>query len=206
MNRSLWGALLAVLAVGLLATLLRRFSGGVSSVTPTPQPPDAVLDEIEDRMDDPESGGAESIAVTSDGLKFVPIGDQVQLLHPADPAAGPAVAGDGDAGPGRPGEKLSAGDFTGVRVVRGTAGFGPWRLEALGPDGEYLPFPFETEEAARAALAMLERRGIARAARGEDGNPIPPSAGDFEEARRRYEETENELAMSGDDPIDEEKR
>jgi hypothetical protein len=93
------------------------------------------------------------------------------------------------------------GDFTGARVVQGAADEGPWRFEALGRDGEYAAFVFETREGADAALSVFQSRGIVRCGQDEDGNPAPPSAEQFEEARRIYMETEAALESS-DDPED----
>jgi len=94
-----------------------------------------------------------------------------------------------------------AGDFTGARVVQG-GGDTPWRLEALGRDGEYTLFSFETRDAAQGALGLFESRGIIRLGTDEDGREMTPSAEHFAEARRIFEETENELAMAPD-PEDE---
>jgi hypothetical protein len=96
---------------------------------------------------------------------------------------------------GLTGEPFHPGDFSAARVVRGAAGLDPWRLEALGPDGEYMTFGFDSEEAARTALGLLEQRGVVRRPLDDDGQPIPPSPGDFEEARRRAEQTERELEL-----------
>jgi hypothetical protein len=201
MDSSLTTALIAVAGVGVLAVLLRRLSGRGSETIVAPPSPDAVLDEIQAEVEPDGFESEDPVAVTSDGQQFVPMGQQVQLLPPEDPeAAGDAPEGVHPHG----GERLNAGDFTGARVRRGSGGFGPWRLEALGPEGEYLPFPFETEDAARSALAMLESRGIVRAPRDEDGTPLPPSPEEFEEARRRHEETENQLATWADEPLEDE--
>ena len=91
------------------------------------------------------------------------------------------------------------GDFTGARVVHGAADEGPWRFEALGRDGEYTAFVFETREGADAALGVFESRGVIRLGRDEDGNPVPPSAEQFEEARRIFLETEAALELDDDD-------
>ena len=95
---------------------------------------------------------------------------------------------------GKPGSALSSGDFTGARIKRGAVDIVPWLLETLGRDGEYIPFSFETEDGARAALKLIEAFKIVRRPLDEDGNPIPPSPEDFEEARRRR----RDLAGPGD--------
>ncbi len=100
------------------------------------------------------------------------------------------------------GERLRPGDFTAARVSRGAPETEPWRVEALGPEGEYISFGFGAEAAARAALAALERHRVVRRPLDEDGNPIPASSEDFEEARLRAEQTFEELASFEDDPGD----
>lgn len=97
-----------------------------------------------------------------------------------------------------PGTTLGAGDLTGARVVRGSADSGPWRLETLGRDGDFGFHPFGAEEAARAALDLLERKGVVLKTVDEHGT-VPASPEDFEEARRRYEATEAELAVGDED-------
>jgi len=97
----------------------------------------------------------------------------------------------------KPGMILNAGDFTAARIRR-DAGASLWRLETLGRDGDFGFFPFETDPGARIALAMLQKLGIVRVELDEDLQPIPPSPEDFEEARRRYDETERALALEND--------
>ena len=74
----------------------------------------------------------------------------------------------------------------------------PWRVETLGRDGEYGAFDFETEDGARAALLLLERFRIVRRPLDDEGNPIPASPEDFEEARRRYEDSWRALSLESD--------
>jgi hypothetical protein len=207
MPGGLTSAFVAVGGVLVLAVLLRRFSGGGVEVTPAPFPaePPGREDEDEDPAGDEDGNDGEAIAVTSDGRHFVPMGRHVQLMAAEEGVGGVLAHGEETAG-GAPAERFAPGDFTGARVGRGAGGFGPWRLEVLGPEGEYIPFPFETEEAARAALAMLERRGVVRAPRDEDGVARPPSPEQFEEARRRYDETEHELATWADEPLEDDER
>src|SRR3990172_2697740 len=45
-------------------------------------------------------------------------------------------------------EQLGRGDLIAARVKRGAPDHDPWRLEALGRDGEYQAWRFETEDAA----------------------------------------------------------
>jgi hypothetical protein len=110
----------------------------------------------------------------------------------------PGAAG-GPAGDRKPGTPLEIADFTGARIVPGVAGEYAWRLETLGRDGDFGFFPFATRAGAEAALELLEHYDIIRRPVDEDGDPIPPSAEDFEEARSRYEETEAALAVDDDD-------
>ena len=63
----------------------------------------------------------------------------------------------------------------------------------MGREGEYTAFVFETREGADAALAAFTSRGVIRIGTDEDGNPMPPSAEQFAEARRVFLETEQAL-------------
>lgn len=205
--------LLVVAGVALAAWLLRRFSGddGIDRESLAGRagepgrglpPASASADEFEDD----EADGSEPIAaITSDGLMFIPFEQGVQLLIPAsrdelaEEYGTQAVSHDRVAG------MLSCGDLGAARVVRGAPGVDPWRLEALGRDREYLAWGFETEEAARAALDLIERV-IVRAPTDADGDPLPAGAAEFAEARKIHEETEQELAMMPDEEESEEPR
>ena len=206
MNPVLTGVL-AVGAVVLVALLAR--SGSRSEETPRPvndAPPvdDEGLAVTEDDADgEDEWESVDVVAVTSDGYAFVPDTHVVRLVPPHE--EGDAWKA-GETGRNRRGEMALAmtwhnGDFTGARVVQGAADEGPWRFEALGRDGEYAAFVFETREGADAALHLFESRGVVRVGHDEDGNPAPPSAEQFEESRRIFMETEAALEMS-DDPED----
>jgi hypothetical protein len=96
-------------------------------------------------------------------------------------------------------DALEVGDFTAARIVPGVAGEYAWRLETLGRDGDFGFFPFATRAGGESALELLGHYEIIRRPTDEDGNLIPPSLEDFEEARRRYEETEAALALDADD-------
>lgn len=137
----------------------------------------------------------EVVAVTSDGHAFVPDRHAVRLVPPDEEGEAWKAGEHAHGRRGAAGIAASwhAGDFTGARVARG-GGEDPWRLEALGRDGEYLLFVFETRDGAEAALKLFESRGVIRVGQDEDGNPAPPSAEQFAEARRIFEETERELA------------
>jgi hypothetical protein len=173
----------------------------------------------EDGADD-EDEGPEVVALTSDGWAFVPDGDEVELIPPGDPedvlpAGSSRAFGDGPSEdpsmqpgiPGapvnpktgrrmlgwKPGEHLDVGDLIAARIKRGAPDHDPWRLEALGRDREFRAWRFETEEAARAALDLVQTR-IVRPARDQDGEPVVIGDEDFAVARRIEEETEAELA------------
>lgn len=202
------GAIAAVVVVGLL---LR--GGSSKGADGSPSPPSEPARSERERGDDdeafeeaePDSGEEadddawdpdEVVAVTSDGYAFLPDVHAVRLLPPQE--EGEAWKAGESARAARVDAAVAAswhsGDFTGARVVRG-GGEDPWRLEALGRDGEFTLFSFETKDAADAALRLLEKRDVIRLGTDEDGNPMPPSAEQFAEARRIYEETEQALAM-----------
>jgi hypothetical protein len=196
-----------IVAVGAVAWMMRR--GGEDA----PARPEG---GVSPAPDDDDSSGAEGsdeeLAVTSEGDVFIPDGHSVRVM-PLDPDEMAAHHEDVEAGlfalsreerlalvarRGKPGQALQAGDLTAARIKRGAAGVVPWRLETLGRDGEYILFPFETEDGARAALDLLQGYGVVRRPRDEDGAPIPPSPEDFEEARRRYDESWRALAMENE--------
>lgn len=192
MSTSLLTALLAIAAVALVAVIARSSRPGEVTLPPreeeTPDPPGDEADGVEDGFED-----GEAAAISSDGLAFIGEDHAVRVVQfgedaPQPTAMAPTV-----------GERLSAGDFTAARVVRGAPGVDPWRLELLGRDGEFVLFPFETQDGAKTALALFESRGVVRAALDENGRPIPVPGEQFEEARRLHAETERELAMMHDE-------
>lgn len=221
MDSAMVGGLIAVGAVVLVALAARAMQKkSPSDVTPTPAPPStgwsdernvatAVLDadEGDDEDDDDDDGPEEHvIAVTTLGEALIAYHHAVRLVPPEEQGEGWKV-GAGIKSSNLRGEQTlamswHAGDFTGVRVVRGDGVEGAWRVEALGRDGEYTTFDFETREAAEAAKQLFELQRIVQLGEDEDGNPAPPSAEQFEEARRIYKETEAALEM----PEDEEPR
>jgi hypothetical protein len=183
-DRSVLTALATVAAVGVLALFLRRASGGTRDESiALPPPPDLEDEALEDAESAPDA-----VAMTSDGWAFVPDGTRVRLIAPAGPEAD---AGDILRGPA--GAHLDSGDYAGARVVRGAPDLDPWRLETLGRDGEYLAFAFETEDAARAALALLESR-IVSPPLDEDGHPRIPGEADYAAALERTLEGVSEIA------------
>ncbi len=220
MDSSLVGGLAAVLGVILIALFARSFrKAGDDDVTvarPAPSEPShedtyaAESDDDEgdvefpDGLDAPDAGHV--VAVTSGGNALVPDGHVVRMLPPEDSGEEWKVGAGIKSGTLRAekafGMTWSAGDLRGARVIRGAEDEGAWVLETLGRDGEYIPFDFETLEAAEAAKQMFERVGVVRIGEDEeDGQPAPPSSEQFEEARRIYRETLSELSMDeGEEP------
>ena len=209
--------ILMVVGVAVLALLLRWFSRDERSADKA-EPKDQVEALLAEVSGEEHAGMEGVVAITSDGWAFVPDGGEVQLIPPEGheddiptrsidaPGSGPDFLS-GRSGPVSPrtrrpvaswkvGEHIDHGDLVGVRVKRGAPDFDPWRLEALGRDGDYRAWFFETEEGARAAMELLER--VVRPPRDEDGEPYPPGPEDFEAARKRDEETEQALEHDDD--------
>jgi hypothetical protein len=213
----LTGGLVAVAVVVLVAMLARRGQSGDTSSdgSSSPEPgrdatpggseddrdPDARDDEGDEGEDQDDPHVA---AVTSQGEALVPIRHMVCLVPPEDEGEEWKV-GAGLRAANRRGElalsmSWQAGEFTGVRVTQGGGEYeGPWRLEALGREGEYITFSFETRDGAEAAKQLFERVGIVQLGEDEDGRPMPPSAEQFAEARRIYLETEAALELPDDE-------
>jgi hypothetical protein len=205
----MWLAVGLIVLIAAIGWFMRR--GAVDSVSaPGPR-----AQEAEPEAE--EEGDIQELAVTSDGALFIPDGYSVRIM-PLDPDEALTHQEDIESGlfalsreerlqlvarRGKPGQALSAGDFTAARIQRGAADVVPWVLETLGRDGEYIPFPFETDEGARAALAILQSRRIVRRPLDEEGREIPASPEDFEEARRRYDDSWRALALErepGEEP------
>lgn len=208
MDSTLVGGLGAVGAVVLIALLLRSANkpeqsrGSIAiedllseGATPPPGREDAGGDDDFDEDDDDEG---DVVAVTADNYAVVPRKHAVSLLPPDESGEGWKPGASHARGERAIGMSWHAGDLTGVRVVRGAADEGPWRFEGLGRDGEYMALVFETREGADAALAVFQSVGVVRVGEDDDGNPAPPSAEQFEEARRIYLETE--AALGDDEP------
>jgi hypothetical protein len=217
----------AVMAV--IATLMRR--GSVSDgdfVAPPegarpPEPSGAEVvedDDFDGMLDDDaaEPDAATVLAVTSDGQVFMPTGSAVRLLPLGDSHAAIASgqvrweqvrdailanARRSDGSGGMPGIPLDVADFSAGRVVRGAPDIDPWRLELLGLEGEYQPYAFETQEAATAALQMLERMQIIKRPLDDDGVPVPVPAEQYQAARQAFEDTFEELSNMPDVEQDE---
>jgi hypothetical protein len=193
MNQSVLTAIIAVAAVAVLGLLLRRITASPEAGTTAPTPdPESVPGDVDEIVED-SSETLEAVAVTSDGWSFMPLEDRdrVRLIPPLTPSEMEQVV------PRSAWEQLGRGDLIAARVKRGAPDHDPWRLEALGRDHEYRAWRFETEEAARAALALVGRC-IVRAPRDEDGSELALGDADFVEARRREEEIETELAAMPD--------
>ena len=221
MDNGLVGGLAAVAVVVVVAMLMRASSSTSGTKNAAPRAPAAPREpwregggniavaedddeRDEDDDDDDEAGDpGHVIAVTSDGAAFVPDRHAVRLVPPEEHGEAWKVgAGIKSANPR--GEQALAmswhsGDFTGARVVRGEADEGPWRMEAMGRDGEYTAFVFETRDGADAAQKLFERIGVVRLGEDEDGRPMPPSTEQFAEARRIYLETEAALDLPDDE-------
>src|SRR5262245_8887049 len=203
---------LVILAVIVLAALLawvmrmsnpRANTDAAAGDAPAPAPEEAA---------EPEEADEIEVAVTSDGEVLIPYGHSLRVVliaepnqmaeHKEDIAAG-IVSLDAEerARLGRrgAGATIQVGDFTAARVHRGRADVAPWLVETLGRDGDYGFLPFESEEGARAALALIEVVGIVRRPLDEEGRVVPSSPEDFEDALRRYEQTERELALGDPD-------
>src|SRR5882672_4740990 len=177
MDHGLVGGLVAVGVVVVLALILRASrTPDTSSASRPPEPPpppeparnrwrkfdDNVAvaehdprDASDDDDDDDDAGDeAQVIAVTSDGGAFVPDRHAVRLVPPEEQGeewkVGAGMRPTSLRGQAALAMSWHAGDFTGARVVRGGADEGPYRLEALGRDGEYTSFVFETREGADA--------------------------------------------------------
>lgn len=211
MNGSTLAVVVALVVVVLLALFMRRGSPTDSAGEPGSIPTsdaqnvDPVSGDGADPDDDDDADDDEVVAVTSDGYALVPDRHAVRMVPPDEEgeawkAGSHARNRRGDAAMAT---SWHAGDFTGGRVARG-GGEEPWRFEALGRDGEYTRIVFETREAAEAAMALFNSRGVICVLEDEDGNPAPPSAEQFEEARRLYDETEQALAMEMQGEDDEE--
>jgi len=226
-----------VVAVGLIALIMRVFGGG-RPAEPGARHPDAAPDPgaestswsagVGQELDELGAESGEVVAITSDGVAFVPDGDQIHLVPPGSPeevfpvraatttTLEPSTDPDSQVLLGRgapinprtgrrlpgwePGQRLEPGDLIAVRIVRGAPDHDPWRLEALGRDHDYQAWAFETEESAQAAHDLLQRH-IVRPPRDEDGEVRASGSADFAEAIRREEETAAELAAAdaGDD-------
>ncbi len=205
MDKSMVGAAVAVGVVVVVALLARRSSGSDEMAMPPADPGHDAGVVGRETDDAPEDDGdddveqVEVVAVTSDGYALVPDKHAVRLVPPHEEGEAWKAGSTVRNVRGERALEMSwhNGDFTGGRVVHGAADEGPWRFEALGRDGEYAAFVFETRGGADAALALFQSRGVIRHGRDEDDNDAPPSAEQFEEARRIYLETE--AALEGDD-------
>jgi len=206
---SVVGGSVAVAAVIVVALLLRGMAGGerTEGVVPTPRPaPEPEPEsEPEDRKHDGDPDGGDDglvVAVASDGRAFVPDLHVVRVLPPPEEGEEWKVGARLEAAlhSVTMSSGLHPGDLHGARVVRGEFEEGPWLLEALGRDGEYITFPFESQDAANALKGLLERLDIVQLGEDENGRWMPPSAEQFAEARRIYLETAAQLELPDEEP------
>ena len=209
MNSGLLGGLFAVHFVIVIAMLMRSSRSSDEPAIPrSPEPP-----RFDDTPDDPElldedSDGVDDrlvVAVTSDGHALIPDRHVVRLLPPEDSGeewkVGAGIKSSTIRAERAFGMTWSSGDLRGARIVRGGAEEGAWVLETLGRDGEFIPFDFETREAAEAAQQLFESHRVVQLGEDEDGNRVPPSSEQFEEARRLYDENVAELEGNhGEEP------
>jgi hypothetical protein len=209
MNSGLLGGLFAVLFVIVIAMLMRSSRSSDEPAIPrSPEPPrfDDTADEPE--LLDEDSDGVDDrlvVAVTSDGHALIPDRHVVRLLPPEDSGeewkVGAGIKSSTIRAERAFGMTWSSGDLRGARIVRGGAEEGAWVLETLGRDGEFIPFDFETREAAEAAQQLFESHRVVQLGEDEDGNRVPPSSEQFEEARRLYDENVAELeGNQGEEP------
>lgn len=170
---------------------------------------DADADERdEDELDDDEPS-QQIVPMTSDGGALLADGDSVLVLAPrAVDATGEMVSPEALLADPRTRavvDRLTPGDLIAARLVRGSPDHDPWRVEALGRDEEYRAWRFETEDAARAALLLFQRR-IVRPMLDRDGEPLVPDADAFTAARLAEEATERELDLADDEAEEPEDR
>ncbi len=215
MSSGLTSGLAAIAVVVVVAMLMRRGKSddGMANRPSYPEPSrDPARDsgrDLEEQDGDAADEGDDAdeghiIAVTSDGEALVPMHHAVCLVPPEEQGEEWKV-GAGLRASNRRGElalsmSFNVADFTGVRVTQGGGEYeGPWRLEALGREGEYITFSFETREGAEAAKQLFERMAIVKLGEDDDGRPMPPSAEQFAEARRVYLETEAALELPDDE-------
>jgi hypothetical protein len=193
-----------IVVVGFLAVMLRRGRGERDEQvtmpadtehdgTPTDEGDATSVSGPDDEDDDEDEIDAEKVALSSDGHAFAPhqhgvviapqrhfrtsrqAGDDGSRMIPA--------AADEDI---QPPIHLARGDLIAARVVKGSPDLAPWRLETLGRDRDLVVWPFETEDGAHAAEALLHRR-IVRPPLDRDGDPIPVTDEDFEQAQAELE-------------------
>jgi hypothetical protein len=212
MSPSLLGGLVAVGVVVVIAMIMRNSQSPDSAAPAMPRAPEPGygrepdLDEADDDEDGDDAGDeGHVVAVTTEGHALIPDKRVVRLMRPEESGeewkVGAGIKSSTLRAERALGMTWSAGDLCGVRVVKGGAEEGAWVLETLGRDGEFVPFDFETRDAADAAKRLFEGQGIVRLGEDEDGNPMPPSAEQFDEARRMYHETVAELGMDdGEEP------
>lgn len=223
MDSSAQTVVLMVAGIAIVAWLMKSFSGSKREDSAAPGDA-AAVEALIAGEDFADGSGGSKIAgrapMSTEGIAFVPRSHGILLLPLVESEETPdwlaraldsssvpyTVLNDlyfsgagGGARPSLPGITLVTGDVTAARVVRGAGGADPWRLETIGRDGDFGFHPFATREGAEAALELLVDHEVVQSRVDEDGNSVPASPEDFEEARRRYEQTESELAIQVDD-------
>jgi hypothetical protein len=216
--------IVGVVLVAMFAFALRRMGEDRGALAPPPAVPEpgeskvgSRAEVLDDEDDDEHEDDAEDvdipegmIAVTSDGLAFVPrphgvlitIARKVHAARTGEDA--PVFPGAGAHDPEHfvP-VMMNAGDLIAARVRRGAPNLDPWRLETLGRDRDLTAWVFEVQEAAEAARELLEAR-VVQPPRDDLGDPIPVGDEDFWVAERELEQTLADLDR--EDAIDDEPR
>jgi hypothetical protein len=209
MSPSVLGGLVAVGVVVIIAMMMRGSQSSEPQAPMAPRAPDPSdgygTGDDESAEDSAGIEDGHVVAVTTEGHALIPDKRVVRLLPHEDSGeewkVGAGIQSSTLRAERAFGMTWSAGDLRGARVVKGGAEEGAWVLETLGRDGEFVPFDFETRDAAEAAKHLFESQGIVQLGTDETGHPMPPSAEHFDEARRSYHETMAELEMGdGEEP------
>ncbi len=191
-----------IVVVGVLAMLLRRGRDASDAMTrPTtfeeieeaPLPEPGAAEAGDDDEDDADAIDAEKVALSSDGHAFAPHRHGVVIAPQRHFSTARPSGDDGSRMLPAASEEdiqppihLAKGDLIAARVVKGSPDLAPWRLETLGRDRDLVVWPFETEDAANAAYTLLDRR-VVQPPRDRDGDPLPVTDEDFEQAQAELE-------------------
>jgi hypothetical protein len=195
-----WVGVVGIVVVGAAAMMLRRGGEPRDETVRMPagdEPDEAPVDLARaDEAGEEEEEGAEHLALTSDGHAFAPQGRGVVIAPQRHFRSSRPAGDDGSRMTPAPDESdmqppllLSPGDLIAARVVRGSPDLDPWRLETLGRDRDLVVWPFETQDAAEAAHALLDRRGVVKPLVDRDGDAVGITDADFEEAQAELERT-----------------
>lgn len=186
MNATFLTLIGVVLAAAALGWALRAMASRSEEVVGLPADAGASAEEVND-VEEIAEDGRDPIPLSSDGWAFMPAARSVHLLLS-----------------GVKRDTIVRGDLIDARVKRGAPDHDPWRLEALGRDGEYRAWRFETEDAARLALHIVRR--VVQPRLDGEGDVLPVADADYAAALSREAEIEAELARSVGMPDDEESR